>query len=60
MINWDNVNKAIKNIIELAVPIFIANLSIVLTGTIDTFMVGHISAAALAGVSIGLVYPLSE
>lgn len=43
MINWDNVNKAIKNIIELAVPIFIANLSIVLTGTIDTFMVGHIS-----------------
>mgnify|MGYP000649344069 CR=1 FL=1 len=33
MINWDNVNKAIKNIIELAVPIFIANLSIVLTGT---------------------------
>ena len=53
MINWDNVNKAIKNIIELAVPIFIANLSIVLTGTIDTFMVGHISAAALAGVSIG-------
>ena len=24
MINWDNVNKAIKNIIELAVPIFIS------------------------------------
>lgn len=26
MINWDNVNKAIKNIIELAVPIFISKL----------------------------------
>lgn len=43
----------LRQIASLAGPIFIANLAIVLTGTMDTVMVGHVSAVELAGVALG-------
>ncbi|MDL2060140.1 MATE family efflux transporter [Mesosutterella sp. AGMB02718] len=43
----------LRQIASLAGPIFVANLAIVLTGTLDTVMVGHLSAEQLAGVALG-------
>ena len=45
--------EGLRRIAALAGPIFVANLAIVLTGTMDTVMVGHVSAVELAGVALG-------
>ncbi len=43
-------------LVSLSLPIIGVNLGMMLMGTIDTVMVGRVSAAALAAVAIGNVY----
>ena len=43
-----------KQIVRLAVPSILANITIPLVGLVDTAIVGHISnAAAIGGIAIG-------
>lgn len=43
-------------LLRLALPIVVVQLGIMFMGVIDTIMVGHVSARALAGVALGNVY----
>jgi MATE family multidrug resistance protein len=45
-----------RELVGLCLPIVGVNLGMMLMGTIDTLMVGRVSAAALAAVAIGNVY----
>ena len=41
-----------KYIFTLALPVIVSNISRVLMGLVDTIMVGHIGAKAIAGVGM--------
>ena len=43
-----------RAIAKLTGPIFLANLALICSGTIDTMMAGRLSAAELAGVALGM------
>ncbi|MEA1968997.1 MAG: MATE family efflux transporter [Thermodesulfobacteriota bacterium] len=57
---WINFIPELREIIILALPIFISQLAIIATGFIDTTMAGHFSNNALAGAAIGssICFPL--
>ena len=42
-----------RYIFTLAIPVIISNISRVLMGLVDTMMVGHLGAKAIAGVGMG-------
>ena len=42
--------------IRLAVPVVVARVGFMLMGVVDTVMVGHLSAEALAAVALGHLY----
>src|SRR5437867_3017982 len=46
----------LRDLISLAVPVVIVQVGMMLMGVVDTIMVGHISAADLAGVALGNLY----
>jgi MATE family multidrug resistance protein len=41
---------------DLAVPVVVVQVGLMFMGVVDTIMVGHVSAAALAAVALGNVY----
>ena len=41
-----------RYIFTLAIPVIISNISRVLMGLVDTMMVGHLGAKAIAGVGM--------
>ena len=41
---------------RLAVPVVLAQVGLMLMGVVDTLMVGHVSADALAAVALGNLY----
>src|SRR5688500_10840348 len=45
-----------REMARLAVPIVVVQVGLVLMGTVDTIMVGHVSAHALASVALGNLY----
>lgn len=45
-----------RRLFQLAVPVVVAQLGLMLMGVVDTMMVGHLSAQALASVAIGNLY----
>ena len=48
------MNSTNKDILRLAVPSILANITIPLVGLVDTAIIGHISdAAAIGGIAIG-------
>ena len=46
----------LKALAELALPVSAVNLGLMFMGVVDTIMVGHVSAADLAGVALGNLY----
>jgi MATE family multidrug resistance protein len=45
-----------RRLFQLAVPVVVAQLGLMLMGVVDTMMVGHLSAQALGAVAIGNLY----
>lgn len=48
-----SLKKHILSTFELAYPIIIGQLGIIMMGVVDSLMVGHLSAAHLAAASLG-------
>lgn len=48
------VNTSAWALIRLAGPIFLANLSVICSSTLDTIMAGRLSAVDMAGVALGM------
>ena len=46
----------LRELLDLAIPVVIVHLGLMLMGVVDTMMVGRVSAEALAGVALGNVY----
>src|SRR5688500_15184587 len=44
---------AVRELLNLAIPIVTVQVGLMLMGVVDTIMVGHISAEALAAVALG-------
>ena len=53
---YSRTMPAFVALLRLALPIVVVQLGIMFMGVIDTIMVGHLSARALAGVALGNVY----
>jgi MATE family multidrug resistance protein len=45
-----------RQLITIAVPVVIVQVGMMLMGTVDTLMIGHVSANALAAVALGNLY----
>lgn len=45
-----------RDLLELAIPIVTVQVGLMMMGVVDTIMVGHISAVALAAVALGNLY----
>src|SRR5213082_3645954 len=45
-----------RALIAIAVPVVVVQVGMMLMGTVDTLMVGHMSANALASVALGNLY----
>ena len=45
-----------RALVRLAVPVVVVQLGLMLMGVVDTLMVGHLSARALAAVALGNLY----
>src|SRR5688572_27182043 len=45
-----------REMVRLAVPIVVVQVGLMLMGTVDTIMVGHVSEHALAAVALGNLY----
>jgi len=46
----------LRALLTLAVPVVVVQVGMMLMGVVDTLMVGHLSAAALAAVALGNLY----
>ena len=46
----------LRALLALAVPVVVVQVGMMLMGVVDTVMVGHVSAAALAAVALGNLY----
>jgi MATE family multidrug resistance protein len=46
----------LRTMLRLAVPVVVVQVGIMAMGTVDTIMVGHLSASALAAVALGNLY----
>ncbi len=46
----------VRELLSLAIPIVLIQVGMMLLGVVDTIMVGHVSAAALAAVALGNLY----
>ncbi len=46
----------LKQLLDLALPVVVVQVGLMLMGVVDSIMVGHVSAAALAGVALANVY----
>lgn len=46
----------LRGLLQLASPIVLVQVGLMLMGVVDTIMVGHVSAAALAAVALGNLY----
>jgi len=46
----------LRELLALALPVITVQVGMMLMGVVDSIMVGHVSAAALAGVALGNVY----
>ncbi|MEO5988075.1 MAG: MATE family efflux transporter [Candidatus Eisenbacteria bacterium] len=45
-----------RDLARLAIPVALVQVGLMAMGVVDTMIVGHLSAAALAGVAVGTVY----
>src|SRR5438552_12514930 len=45
-----------RALVAIAVPVVVVQVGMMLMGTVDTLMVGHVSANALASVALGNLY----
>lgn len=45
-----------RSLIAIAVPVVVVQVGMMLMGVVDTLMVGHLSATALASVALGVLY----
>lgn len=50
------VSSEWKSLISIAMPVVAIQVGIMLMGVVDTMMVGHVSAEALAAVALGNIY----
>ncbi|HZM26541.1 MAG TPA: MATE family efflux transporter, partial [Gemmatimonadales bacterium] len=48
--------RELKDLLRLAVPVVVVQVGIMLMGVVDSIMVGHLSANALASVALGNMY----
>jgi len=48
--------RALRTLLALALPVIFVQVGMMLMGVVDTIMVGHVSAEALAAVALGNVY----
>jgi MATE family multidrug resistance protein len=48
--------RELADLLRLAVPVVVVQVGIMLMGVVDSIMVGHLSATALAGVALGNMY----
>ncbi len=46
----------VRELLDLAIPIVMIQVGMMLLGVVDTIMVGHVSAVALAAVALGNLY----
>ena len=46
----------VRELLNLAIPIVMIQVGMMLLGVVDTIMVGHVSAVALAAVALGNLY----
>lgn len=61
MMRWQRVRYApsrgdLKDLLRLAAPIVSVQVGMMAMGVVDTIMVGHVSATALAAVALGALY----
>ncbi len=48
--------EALRTLLALALPVIVVQVGLMFMGVVDTIMVGHLSAEALAAVALGNVY----
>ena len=48
--------SSLRELLQLAFPVVVVQVGLMLMGVVDSIMVGRVSAAALAGVALGNVY----
>jgi MATE family multidrug resistance protein len=48
--------EALRTLLALALPVIVVQVGMMFMGVVDTIMVGHLSAQALASVALGNVY----
>jgi MATE family multidrug resistance protein len=48
--------SSLRELLQLALPVVVVQVGLMLMGVVDSIMVGRVSAAALAGVALGNVY----
>ncbi len=48
--------EAFRSLLTLALPVIVVQVGLMMMGVVDTIMVGHLSAQALAAVALGNVY----
>lgn len=48
--------RELANLLRLAVPVVVVQVGLMLMGVVDSIMVGHLSAPALASVALGNMY----
>ena len=48
--------RELADLLRLAVPVVVVQVGLMLMGVVDSIMVGHLSAAALASVALGNMY----
>lgn len=52
-------NTSLKALLQLAGPIFVANIAIIGSGTIDTIMAGRLGKDHLAAIALGIAATIS-